>query len=94
MSNIEAEVGDVAVPHDVVLLALDSEETPLVGCGELAVVHERVEGDDLRADEASLRVVLSLAGPRTGSQSMPPIVSPAPFAILTPLLPSTGRQEL
>src|SRR5215216_6132483 len=54
-SDVEAEVDDVALLHDVVF-AFEAEEALLAGGGVGAGAGEVVVGDNLGADEAALDV--------------------------------------
>ena len=58
---IEQEVDNVAVLHDV-LLALAAYQTLCLGGGHGAAGFHILEGDDLRPDEAPLKVGVNLAG--------------------------------
>ena len=60
-SDVEAEEDDVAVLHHV-LLALAAHEALFLGGGHRAAGHQVVERDDLRADEAALKVAVDFAG--------------------------------
>jgi len=54
-SDVEAEEYDVAVADDVIL-ALAADQSGLLRGVERALFHQRVEADDLGADEPALKV--------------------------------------
>src|SRR4029077_10837083 len=64
--DIEPEVRDVAVLHDV-LLAFEAEEAGVAAGGEGLQADEVVAGDDLGADEAALDVGMDGAGGVSGT---------------------------
>ena len=59
--HVEQEIHDVAVVHDI-LLALAAQQALCLRIGQRAAGLEIVEGDDLGADEAALKVGMDLAG--------------------------------
>ena len=59
--HIKPEQHNVAVLHNV-LLALGADKALFLGGGHRAAGHQVVERDDLRADEAALKVAVNLAG--------------------------------
>src|SRR5215207_11243717 len=67
-SDVEAEVDDVALLHDVVF-AFEAEEALLAGGGVGAGAGEVVVGDDLGADEAALDVGVDGAGGLRGARA-------------------------
>lgn len=58
-SDVEAEEYDVAVA-DNVILALAADQSGLLRGVERALFHQRVEADDLGADEPALKVGVNL----------------------------------
>ena len=60
-SNVEEELDNVAVLHDV-LLAFGTDETLFLARGDRAVCDERLVRHDGGADEAALEIAVDLAG--------------------------------
>src|SRR4051812_13103045 len=67
-SDVEAELHDVAVLHDVVL-ALYAHPAVRAGLRHRAGLDELVERDDLRLDEAALEVGVDDAGRLRGGRT-------------------------
>ena len=59
--HVKAEQHNVPVLHDVVL-ALTAHQALFLGHGHGAALHQLVKADDLRPDEASLKVRVDFAG--------------------------------